>query len=76
MGSDSYYGESEYQASITLLKAALRFVTVMLGVGAGVLAVEPPATLEEFWQTWPAWVFALVLAVFKAWDNYRKNRDK
>lgn len=64
---------NQYSATITLWKAFWTWVTAMLGVGAGVLAIDAPATYDEFLTAWPALLLPMAFAIAKAFENWRKN---
>ena len=62
-----------YSAAVSLWKAFWTFVQVSFGVGGGVLAIKTPATFEELKEVWPTLAIPLLLAVFRAVENLRKN---
>lgn len=64
----------DYQARLTLYKAVREFIKVTFGLSAGILAVAPPETFEDFKRQWPVLLVSLALALWKALENYRKNR--
>lgn len=73
------YGDKEYQASVTLVKAAWEFVKV-LGLGsAAVLGIfyqlfdQIPKDWETLRTTWPLVLVGVVGAAWRAYNNWRKN---
>ena len=77
MSLSNWFAKAEnYKLSVGLYKALFAFLQVSLGIGAGVVTVNPPASFPEFQQTWPAFVLALVSALLKLFTNYRKQAVK
>lgn len=63
-----------YNPSVTLWKGVWAYLASIGVVGAtDVAAVGIPATWEEFAAKWPALLVALLPAVWRVVENYRKN---
>ena len=62
-----------YRAAVTLYKAAVEFVVVWFGVGAGLAAVDLPDSWEGFQRRWPLLVVPFVLAAVRAVRNFQKQ---
>lgn len=65
--------QKNYKLSLGLYKSLFAFLEVSLGIGAGVIAVDPPASFEELKSTWPAFVLAVAAAIFRFFSNRRKH---
>ena len=62
-----------YRIGTTAWKSLWTWIFTTFGVGAAVLEVKQPETLEEFLATWPAFVCALIPPLMTALENFRKN---
>ena len=62
-----------YRIALTLWKAFWTFVQTAIGVGAGVVAIDMPGTWEEMKVKWPVLIVPLVLAIWRAFENARKQ---
>lgn len=70
-------GPEQYSAMKTLIKAGLAFLGTMLGGSVAVVAnVGMPETWDEFKSQWPVIVVSLGIGVWRAVDNWRKQRAK
>ena len=66
--------DEQYRAATTVWKAVWTFIGTSLCAGGAVAAIQLPETWEEFRAAWPALIVPLGLAIWRAVENYRKNR--
>lgn len=64
-----------YRLSLTLWKALWTFLQTSIGVGAGVIAIEMPASWEEFQAQWPVLLVPVAIATARALNNARKHLE-
>ena len=64
---------SRYSAFVTLWKAAMAFLAVVTGGEAAFYAMPLPEDAEAFRLRWPVYAAAAILALWRAWENVRKQ---
>jgi len=65
-----------YRPLVTLKKALSTWLATTLATASGVAAVHYPRSWDELKATWPSMLLPVALACFRAFSNWRKNRDE